>query len=261
MKTLENLKNLANIIESIVFVAGNSIAIKDIAEKLDVTEKQILDACKSLQDKYNEESGLCLLIFNKKLQFCSNSKYAEDVASVLNPIREKELSKSMLEAAAIIAYKQPVTRLDLEEIRGVDSEYAIQNLLKLGVIEVVGRKDAVGRPVLFGTTDEFLKRFQISSLDELPDYNDLLAKINVNRSDDTYLFRKDEYDESTDPELLKMQEQGFADMVTVQTSDNVSENAETDNDNSENEGEFELLDIDEEQLPDFLQGEDVTKIV
>ena len=132
-------ETLANIIESIVFVAGNAIAAKDIAERLEITEKAVLDEAKKLQAKYNETSGINLLVFNKKLQFCSNPVYAESVATVLNPIRERELSKSMMEVAAIIAYKQPVTRLDLEQIRGVDSEYAIQNLLKLGVIEVVGR--------------------------------------------------------------------------------------------------------------------------
>ena len=117
-------ETLASIIESIVFVAGNAISVKDIAERLEVSEKTILDEAKKLQDKYNQTSGINLLIFNNKLQFCSNPVYAESVATVLNPIRERELSKSMMEVAAIIAYKQPVTRLDLEQIRGVDSEYA-----------------------------------------------------------------------------------------------------------------------------------------
>lgn len=181
-----NSETLASIIESIVFVSGNAIAVKDIAEKLEVTNAKVLEAAKKLQEKYNEESGLNLLIFNNKLQFCSNPKNAENVAMVLNPIRERELSKSMLEVAAIIAYKQPVTRLDLEEIRGVDSEYAIQNLLKLNVIEIVGRKEAPGRPVIFGTTDGFLKRFQISSLDELPDYEQLLASIRGTNEKSSY---------------------------------------------------------------------------
>ncbi|MBR0189325.1 MAG: SMC-Scp complex subunit ScpB, partial [Clostridia bacterium] len=160
---------MTNIIESILFVSGTQVAISDIAEKLELTEKQIAEAVKALKEKYSDASGIQLLQFNKKLQFSSNPAYADDVSAVLNPIKEKELSKSMLEVAAIIAYKQPVTRIDLEEIRG-NSEYAVQKLLELGVIEPVGRKDAVGRPVMFGTTDKFLKRFQISSLDELPDY-------------------------------------------------------------------------------------------
>ena len=248
---MATLETLASIIESIVFVSGNQIAVKDIAVKLEVSEKDVLEAAKKLQEKYNENCGINLLVFNKKLQFCSNPKYAEDVAVVLNPIRERELSKSMLEVAAIIAYKQPVTRLDLEEIRGVDSEYAIQNLLKLGVIEVVGRKDAIGRPVLFGTTDGFLKRFQIPSLDALPDYDKLLAAISTTNKD-SYLFRKDEYDESKDPEYGLANDQlaldGFENDIN---NENVSNAAEED---------FELGDIADEEIPDFLQGEKLTKI-
>ena len=104
------------------------------------------------------------------------------------PKKKKSLTQTTLETLTIIAYKQPVTRMDLEEIRG-NSEYALQKLLELKVIEPVGRKDAVGKPALFGTTDEFLKRFNISKIDELPDYNALLEniqKIRENYSDSLF---------------------------------------------------------------------------
>ena len=198
---MKKSEKLTNIIESIAFVSGNPIAIRDIAEKLEVEEKEIVSAVKKLQQKYSGDCGLQLLMFNKKIQFASNPEYADEVSSVLNPIKERELSRSMLEAAAIIAYKQPVTRMDLEEIRG-NSEYAVQKLLELKVIEPVGRKDAVGKPILYGTTDEFLKRFQISSLDELPDYEELLdriAQIHGTVNDDDYLYSRDEYVEETSP--------------------------------------------------------------
>ena len=198
------METLASIIESILFVSGDAVAVRDIAEKLCLPDKQIMEEAEKLQrEKYNEDSGIHLLIFNKKLQFGTNKNNADSVATVLNPIKERELSKSMLEVAAIIAYKQPVTRMDLEEIRNCSCEYALQNLLKLGVVEVVGRKDSIGHPALFGTTDNFLKRFQISSLDELPDYNGLIEKIRLLHGTDesSYLFQKDVYDESKDPEL------------------------------------------------------------
>ena len=83
----------------------------------------------------------------------------------------------MLETLSIIAYKQPITRLEIEEIRGVDCTYAVQNLSKMNLIEVVGKKDAVGKPLLFGTTDEFLKRFSLNDLDDLPDYESLADRI------------------------------------------------------------------------------------
>lgn len=227
---MKNSEKLTNIIESILFVSGKQVPIAEIAEKLEVSEKEINAAVKELTEKYSGDSGVQLLSFNKKLQFCSNPKYADDVSAVLNPIKEKELTKSMLEVAAIIAYKQPVTRIDLEEIRG-NSEYAVQKLLELGVIEPVGRKDAIGRPVLFGTTDEFLKRFQISSLDELPDYEELINKISLlhTNDDDDYLYKKDVF---------------------------VDETAATET-NSAQDDDFDLPDIKDEEKPDFLDGEDV----
>ena len=243
----KKLENLQNIIESVLFVSGDAVQIKDISEKLGVTDKQVLDAAKQLQEKYSDPCGINLLIFNKKLQFCSNSKYADPVSSVLNPIKERELSKSMLEVAAIIAYKQPVTRIDLEELRGSNSEFALQNLLKLGVIEVVGRKDTVGKPVLFGTTDEFLKRFQISSLEDLPDYNELMDKIVKLRSptnDSSYLFEKDEYVEGEEVDLLS----------------NIKMPKKVEDTSIKVEDDFELSDIDDEELPDFLKDEQVDTI-
>lgn len=237
-------ETLANIIESILFVSGKEVAVKDISEKLEVTDGEVLNAAKSLQEKYGAESGVNLLIFNKKLQFCSNPANAESVANVLNPIRERELSKSMLEAAAIIAYKQPVTRLELDQIRGCNSDYALQNLLKLEVVEVVGRKDVIGKPLLYGTTDKFLKRFQISSLDELPDYDDLMNKIKLLHGDDgdNYLFKKDVYDETKDPEFLASQE---------------GANDETAAASTETE---DIPSVDKEDVPDFLKGEKVDVI-
>ena len=115
--------------------------------------------------------------FNGKLQFATNPDYVKDVEAVLNPIKEKELTNAMLETLAIVAYKQPVTRLEVEEIRAVDCTYSIQNLTRLGLIEAVGRKDTIGKPLLFATTDEFLKRFSIGNVSELPDYETLLEKL------------------------------------------------------------------------------------
>ena len=99
------------------------------------------------------------------------------VEAVLNPIKEKELTNAMLETLAIIAYKQPVTRIEVEEIRSVDCTYSVQNLMRLGLIEVVGRKETIGKPLLFATTDDFLKRFSISDITDLPDYETLLEKL------------------------------------------------------------------------------------
>ena len=178
------MENLENIIESVVFVAGEPVLISDLCFKFDVKPKEIEKAVQKLNEKYNENSGIKLLCFNNKLQFASNPAYVDYVSSVLNPIRQRNLTKATLETIAIIAYKQPVTRLEIEEIRGVNCDYAINILLEHKLIEIVGRKDAVGKPALFGTTDEFLKRFNISNIADLPDYNELLA--NVQKIRETY---------------------------------------------------------------------------
>lgn len=182
------MENLENILESILFTNGDAVDISDITSKIDVTKAEINKAVNKLKNKYGENSGIVLLTFNNKLQLASSGKYANEVSLVLNPIRQRNLSKATLETASIVAYKQPVTRMEIEEIRGVSSDYAINILLEHNLIEIVGRKDTVGKPVLFGTTDEFLKRFNLSSLDELPDYNTLLEKVRVIENKDDRLY-------------------------------------------------------------------------
>ena len=171
------MENLENIIESILFVSGEPVLISDLCYKFEIDQSEIEEAIETLKMKYTEKSGIQLLYFNNKLQFSSNPNYVDSVAAILNPIRQRNLTKATLETIAIIAYKQPVTRLDIEDIRGVNSDYAINILLEHKLIEIVGHKDAVGRPALFGTTDEFLKRFGISSTSELPDYDKLMEDV------------------------------------------------------------------------------------
>lgn len=172
------MENLANIIESILFYSGDAVDKSLIKEKLGIKESELSKALDKLDKKYNEESGIKLLRFRDKIQFATNSKYSESVDMVLKKTRERALSKNILETVAIIAYKQPITRLEIEEIRGgAPADYAIRSLLEHNLIEVVGRKEALGRPLLFGTTDEFLKRFNLHNIDELPDYDSLMSEI------------------------------------------------------------------------------------
>ncbi len=170
------MENLENVIESVLFVSGDPIQESDLCFKFNVGQKEINEAVKKLRKKYDGASGIKLLEFNKKLQFASNKDYADQVSLVLNPIRQRNLTKATMETIAIVAYKQPVTRMEIEETRGVNSDYAINILLEHKLIEIVGHKDTVGKPALFGTTDEFLKRFNLSSIKDLPDYDELLKK-------------------------------------------------------------------------------------
>jgi len=181
---------LSDILEGILFVAGNGVEIKDIAEKLEVKQDEVKKAIEVLKEKHAEDDGIQVITYKDKVQLTSNPKYAEQIAQVLNPIKEKALTKAALETVAIIAYQQPITRMEVEQVRGVSCDYAIQLLLTHNLIEVVGRKDAVGKPILFGTTDEFLKRFEIESLDDLPKYEELLEQIKVIKNDSNALYRE-----------------------------------------------------------------------
>lgn len=208
------MDNLTNIIEAIVFASGEAVPVKYIIEKLGRTLKEV-NACVSvLKEKYSGDSGIHLLTFNGKLQFATNPVYKTPVSDVLMPIKEKEFTKTILECAAIIAYKQPITKPELEEIRQVSCDYAIHTLLELEMIVPCGRKDAVGKPILYATTDNFLKRFKLNSIDELPDYDELMKQIaELNSSilaedeeDANYLYRKDEFVETEEQPAPKKQE-------------------------------------------------------
>ena len=200
---------LDEIVESLLFLSGNGLKVADIAAQLEVKTSDVNAAVKRLKEKYGGKSGIHLLSYNGKIQFASNPAYSDVIACVLNPIRERDLSNAALETIAIIAYRQPVTRLDIEQIRGVNSEYTVQMLLKNNLIEVVGRKEAVGKPLLFGTTDEFLKRFQLESLDELPDYETLLETIKVigEKNDESRsIYNEYEIPDEETPELPSEEE-------------------------------------------------------
>ena len=175
------MDNINNIVEAIIFSSGQPIQKKDICEKVpELTTQELNKIIKELQKKYTEECGILLVEFNGKVQFTSNPRYGDIVADVLTPLKEKSLTKTLLEVLATIAYKQPITKLEIEDMRGgVNSEYAITGLLKAGLIEAVGRKKAVGNPILYGTTDEFLKKFEITSLEELPDLVEVMEKIQL----------------------------------------------------------------------------------
>lgn len=204
------------------------------------TLKEVNAAVAELKEKYGSISGIQLLTFNGKLQFATNPAYKQEISDVLTPIKEKEFTKTILECAAIIAYKQPVTKGDLEEIRNVNCDYAVHTLLELKMIEPCGRRDAVGKPILYTTTDNFLKRFKLNSIDELPDYEELMKQIaelndTILREEEggNYLYRKDEYKGD-------------------------DEQPEQENGNAENKAEEKKPQSTEDgfELPDFLDGED-----
>ena len=221
------MDNLDKILEGILFLSGDGVDRGVIMEKLNVTPKQLDKAIEVLKKRYDNECGISLITYKDKLQLSGNPKFADEVSVVLNPIRERQLTKATLEVMAIVAYKQPVTRIDVQDIRGTNSDYALQTLLNYKLIEVVGRKDAIGKPLLFGTTDLFLRHFGIDGLNELPDYDDIMKNIEEIKQQNNALYNEfdipneEEIPESQPasqtPETLQNTEQNSA-MQTDKTS-------------------------------------------
>jgi segregation and condensation protein B len=203
-----NDEQLKQIIKAILFVAGEGIELLEFTEKFGRTLNQVKQLVEQLKQELSGENGIHLITYGAKAQLSSNPNYAEAVASVLNPIREKALTKAAMQTLAIIAYKQPITRLEIEAIRGVSSDYAVQVLLENNMIEVVGRKDVVGKPLLFGTTEQFLKRFDLQSVEDLPDYEELLERIKLIRienQNNSNLYRDHQISDEELPQYLEEQ--------------------------------------------------------
>jgi len=160
---------LAHIIEAILFVAGEPVSLEDLIKALDVTEVELRAALDRLESEYDfNRRGIRLNRFGSHVQLATRAEFAPYVERLLQPVQKQSLSQKAMETLAVVAYRQPVTKGDIEAVRGMKCDYSVQSLVNKGLIEEVGRKDALGRPILYGTTDKFLEHFGISSLAELP---------------------------------------------------------------------------------------------
>ncbi|MBR4286220.1 MAG: SMC-Scp complex subunit ScpB [Clostridia bacterium] len=164
-----NKKQVASV-EAVLFAAAEPIEYTKIAAALGMDDEQILLCIDTLNEKYNQDdSGICLLQLDAKYQLCSKKEYVEAVRNVLDLKRNAPLSQAAFEVLAIIAYNQPITKPYIEQIRGVDCSGVVNTLCQRGLIEEKGRLDVPGRPVLYGTTSDFLRCFSLNSLSELPE--------------------------------------------------------------------------------------------
>ncbi|MBP3332554.1 MAG: SMC-Scp complex subunit ScpB [Clostridia bacterium] len=168
-----DVESCAQIIESILFAAGYPITFKKLAEVLETSTLTVRKAVSVLQNSLElDNRGIRLIIVSDSCQLCSKEEFEQYVRKALGIRREGRLSNSSLEVLAIVAYNQPITKAKVEKIRGVDSSYAVSTLCDRHLIEAKGRLDAPGKPILYGTTDDFLRCFGLSSLFELPDYDE-----------------------------------------------------------------------------------------
>lgn len=174
------LTERVGIVEAILFVTGNAVEKKDICRAMGITEPELDETLDTLESGYDfERRGLRLLRFGAHVQLATRPDYAPYVEKLLQPVQKQSLSQAVMETLAVIAYRQPVTKAEIEQVRGVKCDYSVQSLVTKGLIEEVGRKEALGRPILYGTTDAFLRHFCIASLSELPeiDFSKLTAKL------------------------------------------------------------------------------------
>lgn len=156
-------------IEAILFVAGEAVRLDELARALNLPVGQVEKALEELKNEYDyEQRGFCLKRFGRQVQLATRALYADDVVRLLQPVQKQSLSQAAMETLAVVAYRQPVTKAEVEEIRGVKCDYSIHSLTVKNLIQEVGRKDTLGRPILYGTTEEFLSHFGLTTLDDLP---------------------------------------------------------------------------------------------
>lgn len=161
---------LKGIVEGLLFASGDEgITVKQLSSIIEVEEKSILYILEELMFDYEHDNrGVMILQSNEVFHLTTKPEHNEYYKRFMQNPRSSRMSQASLETLAIIAYQQPITKTEIEEIRGVNSDYAVQTLLARSLIEKVGRKDTVGRPVLYATSKEFLTYFGLTSLDELP---------------------------------------------------------------------------------------------
>lgn len=168
--TKEPVSNPESVVEAVLFVMGNSVEYKKLSEVLNMTLDETKELIGKMQEKYDSDPnrGVSIVELDGAVQMCSKPEMYEHLVNVATVPKRYVLTDSILETLSIVAYKQPVTRIEIEKIRGVNCDHAVNRLIEYGFIAEIGRLDAPGRPLLFGTTEEFLRSFGVKSLEELP---------------------------------------------------------------------------------------------
>lgn len=180
-------KSIKSAFEAMMFTWGEPLSIKTAAEVLNISEKEAMECMENLKEEYEENArGIRIRKVNKGFQFVTAEENAEYIERLCTPVKRRKLSQSALEVLAIVAYKQPVTRGEIEAVRGIKCERVLESLAAKNLVEEKGRSQGIGRPILYGTTDEFLKYFGFETLKELPtiegiveipeEYEDIIMK-------------------------------------------------------------------------------------
>lgn len=159
------------IVEAVLFTMGKSVELRQLATAIGQSEEDAKQAVMRLQKRYEKQGGMQIVELENSWQMCTKVKYYENLIRVASAPKKHVLSDVVLETLSIVAYRQPVTKMEISKIRGVNSDHAVNRLVEYGLIREIGRLDAPGRPVLLGTTEEFLRRFGVGSATDLPTMN------------------------------------------------------------------------------------------
>lgn len=166
------IKQMEAVIEAILFTMGKSVELSKIADAIEYDEEETRKVIRNMMARYEKEDrGIRIIELENAFQLCTKQEMYEYLIRIAKQPQRHVLTEVMLETLSIIAYKQPVTRLEVEKIRGVKSDHAVNKLVEYNLVMEVGRLDAPGKPLLFGTTEEFLRRFSVQSIDELPAFD------------------------------------------------------------------------------------------
>ena len=166
------IKRLEGVIEAILFTMGESVELSRIAAAIEHDEDTTRKIILNMMDKYKKKDrGVKIIELDGSFQMCTKPDMYEYLIRIAKQPKKYVLTDVQLETLSIIAYRQPITKIEIEKIRGVKSDHAVNKLVEYNLVCEVGRMDAPGRPILFGTTEEFLRRFSVHSLDELPSLN------------------------------------------------------------------------------------------
>lgn len=164
-----DIREIKSVVEGLLFVAGDAVPIKELCDIINIDEPTLRKIINQMIDNFNDENrGIRIIEVNNCYQFCTKPEHYEYIERLVKPQNRQGLSQASLETLAIIAYKQPITKAQVDYIRGVKSESCFSRLVEKELIHDVGRMDGPGRPILYGTTDNFLKLFGLKSIKELP---------------------------------------------------------------------------------------------
>ncbi len=171
---MEQQDKVKGILEAILFTMGESVPINRLAEVMEMETEELRRILTQMQEDYQQDSrGLTLIELEDAWQICTKIETYEYVRKLVSQPKKRSLTDVMLETLSIIAYKQPVTKQEIEAIRGVKSDFAVNKLVEYNLVKELGRKNTIGRPIVFGTTEEFLRCFGVSSIEDLPDIDEV----------------------------------------------------------------------------------------